>query len=178
MNTFNWSWFRMVFNEIQLLSLSSINIQLVFEEKLEHSRIWLTIEEFSVFLKTPLQPLFPRLPFLRKAAAVFQNAGKVLFEWKPKRLAVQRSFLQRIDHRVTPVWLLPPIWQRLEITNFTPIYCIQYQWYYHFILRFINVICHGEDIYPDTIFLLAQKYTVIKWLILVRKIRTCMGQYF
>ena len=75
-----------------------------------------------MFLKTPLQPLFPRLPFLRKAAAVFQNAGKVLFEWKPKRLAVQRSFLQRIDHRVTPVWLLPPIWQRWEITNFKPIF--------------------------------------------------------
>ena len=139
MNTSNWSWFRMVFNEIQLLSLSSINIQLVFEEKLEHSRIWLTIEEFSVFLKTPL---FPRLPFLRKAAAVFQNAGKVLFEWKPKRLAVQRSFLQRIDHRVTPVWLLPPIWQRWEITNFKPFFCIQY----HLILRFINVIGHGKDI--------------------------------
>ena len=107
-----------------------------------------------MFLKTPL---FPRLPFLRKAAAVFQNAGKVLFEWKPKRLAVQRSFLQRIDHRVTPVWLLPPIWQRWEITNFKPFFCIQY----HLILRFINVIGHGKDIYLDTIFLIGPK---VQWL--------------
>ena len=124
-----------------------------------------------MFLKTPLQPLFPRLPFLRKAAAVFQNAGKVLFEWKPKRLAVQRSFLQRIDHRVTPVWLLPPIWQRWEITNYKPIFVFSIILFQGL---FINVIGHGKDIYLDTIFLIGPK---VQWLILVWKTRTCLGQH-